>query len=618
MPGPRHADLSAATLDADVDLRSEHPRPQLYRPDWLCLNGEWHFQLDDADLAPVERMLARPLPERILVPFAPESERSGIGNTAFHEAVWYRRQIEVPDSWDQRHRVILHFQAVDHDATVWVNGIEAGRHRGGFTPFSFDITDLLAEGKGDLLVRARDHRHQVQARGKQATWAENTHAFYTRTTGIWQPVWLESVPALHALRPVFSIDADAATVDVRVPTSQYGRGEIEIDISDDDGIVASATAAIGRSLEPSVRLTIPRERLRRWSPQDPYLYGVRIRVHDSRTGTVDVADSYLGVRSIAIRGTEILLNDEALFQRLVLDQGYWPTTLMTAPSDADLVRDIVLGMAAGFNGARVHQKVAEERYLYHADRLGYLIWGEFADWGASGQGSDGNNQRPTASFVDQWGDAVVRDRNHPSIIGWCPLNETYQVWHDRLTTLDDVTRAMFRLTKQLDPSRPVIDASGYSHRVPETDVWDSHDYEQDPEAFRANHAGTAQGRPHTNAHADGRPYSIPYAGQPYMVSEFGGIWWNAQAAHAASGEARDSSWGYGGRIANEEQFYERFEGLVNVLATNPAMFGYCYTQLTDVFQEQNGIFGFDRTEKLDVDRIRSIQLSALERRAAGH
>ena len=289
---------------------------------------------------------------------------------------------------------------------------------------------------------------------------------------------------------------------------------------------------------------------------------------------------------------------------------------MTAPTDADLVRDIELGLRAGFNGARLHQKVFEERYLYHADRLGYLVWGEFGDWGCE-TGVRDDNQRPDASYVAQWLEALERDHSHPSIVGWCPLNETYQHLHDRITQLDDVTRAMFLATKQADPSRPVIDASGYAHRVLETDVYDSHCYEQDPEAFARTMAGLAEDRPYVNTGPDGRPWSLPYRGQPYFCSEFGGIWWDAEAAATAAGDETGSSWGYGERPRTVEEFITRFTGLVDVLLDDPDMFGYCYTQLTDVFQERNGVYGFDRSDKFDTAVLARVQRRPAASETAG-
>ncbi|MFC7102371.1 hypothetical protein ACFQQB_19110 [Nonomuraea rubra] len=313
-------------------------------------------------------------------------------------------------------------------------------------------------------------------------------------------------------------------------------------------------------------------------------------------------DSYAGLRSIAIDGKRVLVNGRPVFQRLVLDQGYYPDGLMTAPSDAALLRDIELSVAAGFNGARLHQKVFEERFLYHADRLGYLVWGEFGDWGAF----DGREQHPTASFVTQWLEVLERDYSHPSIIGWCPLNETTQMINDQVTQLDDVTRGLFLATKLADPTRPVIDASGYSHRVPETDVYDSHNYEQEPAAFAGQLSGLGKDQPYVNTAGD-RPISVPYRGQPYFVSEYGGIWWNPELAGTEQDAARVGSWGYGQRVRDEEEFHARFAGLTGVLLDDPDMFGYCYTQLTDVFQEENGIYRFDRTTKLDVGRVRAVQ-----------
>jgi hypothetical protein len=290
---------------------------------------------------------------------------------------------------------------------------------------------------------------------------------------------------------------------------------------------------------------------------------------------------------------------------------------MTAPTDEDLVQDIRLAQAAGFNGARLHQKVFEERFLYHADRMGYLVWAEFADWGVSGFGPPEDHQRTGASMVAQWLEVVDRDLSHPSIVGWCPLNETWQLAQDHITDLDDATRGMFLASKLADPSRPVLDASGYAHRVRESDVYDSHNYEQDPAAFRRQVGGLVAGKPYTNTH-EGRPVSVPYGGQPYFVSEFGGIWWNADLADSGAGDDMAASWGYGSRVRDEEEFYARFAGLVAVLLDDPEMFGACYTQLTDVLQEHNGLYRFDRTPKFDTARIREVlrRPAAIERAAA--
>lgn len=600
-----------ATSDPGITAvpRAEYPRPQFVRRDWLCLNGVWQFETDQGDSGRERGLCERPLASQITVPFCPESELSGVGETDFLEAVWYRRTVRLPEEWAGR-RVLLHFQAVDHDTTVWVNGVEVVRHRGGFTPFSADLGGVAAPGEeAVIVVRARDTRHAVQARGKQATWYANTDCNYTRTTGIWQTVWIEPVPDVHLRRPRITPDLAGSRFHLELPLSANRRGHrVRAVLTDATGEVTRAESRADLDLAPRLDLHVPADRLRPWSPEDPHLYGLTLELLDAEGSVVDSAESYAGLRSIAIDGRAVLLNGNPVFQRLVLDQGWYPDGLMTAPSEEALIHDIELGMRAGFNGARLHQKVFEERYLYHADRLGYLVWGEFGDWGSSGQGRDGDNQQPTASYVAQWLEAVERDYSHPSIIGWCPLNETHQLLHDRITQLDDVTRAMFLATKTADSTRPVIDASGYSHRVAETDIWDSHSYEQDPQAFAAEQAGLAEGRPFANERGPGMPFSLPYRGQPYFVSEFGGIWWDPQTAAEAAANDTAASWGYGARPRTEEEWQQRFEGLTGVLLGDPHMFGYCYTQLTDVFQEQNGVYRFDRSDKLDVDRVRAAQL----------
>ncbi|ROS41421.1 glycoside hydrolase family 2 protein [Amycolatopsis thermoflava] len=597
--------------------RAEYPRPQFVRPDWLCLNGNWQFEVDRADSGLERGLTERELTGEIVVPFCPESELSGVEDVDFMEAVWYRRTVLVPADWRGR-KVLLHFQAVDHDATVWVNGHEVARHRGGWTPFTADLSDVVAPGKdATIVVRARDPRTGPQARGKQSERYENYTAYYTRTTGIWQTVWLEPVPESHLLRPRITPELATSSFTVEARVSGPKRGlVVRARLSDSSGELASATARVDLDFTTRVELPVPAGRRRLWCPEDPALYDITIELVDGDGRLIDSAQSYAGLRGIAIDDKAVLLNGRPVFQRLVLDQGYYPDGLMTAPSEKALVKDIELAMSAGFNGARLHQKVFEERFLYHCDRLGYLVWGEFGDWGAY-TGAAVDCQQPTASFTTQWLEVLERDHSHPSIVGWCPLNETLQTMHDRITVLDDVTRGMFLATKAADRSRPVIDASGYSHRMLETDVYDSHNYEQDPAKFAEAMAGIGMNRPFVNGESDlplprhlpDGPWSVPYGGQPYFCSEFGGIWWNSDS------EPGEDSWGYGEAPRSLEEFYRRFEGLVSVLLDNMYMFGYCYTQLTDVFQEQNGLFRFDRSAKFDVARIRAAQsaVAAIEK-----
>ncbi|ANY09289.1 glycoside hydrolase family 2 protein [Pseudonocardia sp. HH130630-07] len=609
--------------DADVP-RAEYPRPSMRRPDWTCLNGTWEFEVDAADSGLERGLTERPLDGSIVVPFAPESRLSGVGRTDFMPAVWYRRRFTVPQEWAGR-RTLLHFGAVDHEATVWVDGERAGSHLGGFAPFTVDLG--RRSGTVEIVVRARDPRSGPQARGKQSTRYDNYECLYTRTTGIWQTVWAEPVPDVSLGRPRITPDLAGESFHVEQPLRRAaGRhapslagAHLRVTVSDAAGVVGTGRVRADLDLAPRVTVRLPADRVRTWSPADPHLYAVRVELLGPADRVLDAVDGDAGLRSVTIDGNAVLLNGEPVFLRLVLDQGYYPDGLMTAPSDDALRADIELAMAAGFNGARLHEKVFEERFLHHADRLGYLVWGEFGDWGAVAEGTvaDGEYQRPTTNFVTQWLEVLERDYSHPSVIGWCGLNETHQPIGDHRQVLDDVTRAMFLAAKAMDTSRPVLDASGYSHRVPESDVWDSHNYTQDPAAFAEAMSGLAQDRPDTNRGGDGARWSLPYGGQPWFCSEFGGIWWrpDADATRDGSRDA-DSSWGYGEAPRSEEEFHHRFAGLTAVLLDDPLMFGYCYTQLTDVFQEQNGIYSFDRSEKLDVARIRDAQRrpAACERR----
>ncbi|MEK7474727.1 MAG: sugar-binding domain-containing protein [Candidatus Coatesbacteria bacterium] len=599
-----------ATTPTDVP-RSQYPRPQFVRADWLCLNGEWGFEIDQGDTGRERGLVDRKLAGRITVPFCPESALSGVGNPDFMAAVWYRREVAIPGAWGHRH-VLLHFQAVDYDATVWVNGRETARHRGGFTPFTVDLTGLAEPGTtATIVVRARDYRDAPQPRGKQSPKYENFSCLYTRTTGIWQTVWMEPVPDRRLLRPRITPDAGNGMIRIEAPIAGDRAGlALFAELSDRGGVVCSATCPVG-DFSPRLDLAIPEDRRRLWAPGDPHLYDLAIELRDGKGATVDRATGYAGLRSITIDGPAVRINGKPVFQRLVLDQGYYPDGILTAPTDAALVRDIELSLEAGFNGARLHQKVFEERFLFHADRLGYLVWGEFPDWGCSGQGPGHDHQRPGPDYITQWLEVLERDYSHPAIIGWCPLNETWQAYGDRIRALDDVTRGMFLATKAMDLTRPVLDTSGYAHRVPESDVYDSHDYEQDPARFKATHEPLREGKPFVNGDPKD-PQSVPWRGQPYFVSEFGGIWWNPDA------KPGEDSWGYGGRPTSVEEFHARFAGLVDALLDNPKMFAYCYTQLTDVYQEQNGIFRFDRAPKFDLERIRKVQqrAAAIEREGA--
>lgn len=560
--------------------RSEYPRPQLVRESWINLNGKWMFEIDQGKSGR-ERGLAesRELAGSILVPFCPESALSGVGHTDFMSAVWYKRAFELPASW-KGGRVLLHFGAVDYAAEAWVNGISAGRHEGGYSSFSFDITKCLRAGSNLLTVCAEDDvRSGRQPRGKQSDRFGSYGCLYTRTTGIWQTVWLERVPEIHIASLRITPDARNGCVSAEALFNEHiAGGNISARVSLGGKAVAEKYAAVsGRRAQLHIELPAPRL----WSPDDPCLYDLSLELSPDGSEP-DRVLSYFGLRDVSWGGGAMHLNGKPLFQRLILDQGFYPSGIYTAPTDEELKNDILLGKAMGFNGARLHQKMFEERYLYWADRLGYLVWGEHASWGLDISGPEGLKR-----FLPEWAETLGRDYSHPCIVGWCPFNETHPGQDDA------VLEQVYTVTKQLDRTRPVIDTSGYVHT--ETDIYDVHDYSQDVEGFASRYEELAHGEVHQNF--AGREQ--PYRGQPYFVSEFGGIWWNPDRQDEAA-------WGYGERPASEEEFLRRFEGMVNALLGNPKVCAFCYTQLTDVEQEVNGLYTYDRKPKFDAGTIRRI------------
>ena len=590
--------------------RSEYPRPQFVRDQWLCLNGEWQFEIDHGDSGLERGLRDRELDQRILVPFCPESALSGVEHIDFMAAVWYRREVAIPADW-QGKDVLLHFQAVDYDATVWVNGQEVARHRGGFAPISCDLAGIVAAGEtATIVVRARDDHRASIPKGKQSNRYDRYGCHYTRTTGIWQTVWMEPVPKVRLLRPRITPDLAHNSFHVVQPLTNTRPGYRLQAVLQWEGLeIAREDVVADVDFTPQVELSVPADMVNLWSPGEGNLYDIELALVNAAGEVVDRAVTYAGLRSVTIEGKKVLVNGESVFQRLVLDQGYYADGILTAPSDEALVKDIELSMAVGFNGARLHQKVFEERFLYHADRLGYLVWGEFADWHAAGSDRVGGYAKGMGSALTQWLEVLARDVSHPAIVGWCPLNETHCRIGDRIETHDDLMLGMFLATKAMDPTRPALDTSGYSHRVPQSDIYDCHDYSQDPEALRKNQAPLAEDKPYRN---DSHTIeSIAYRGQPFFVSEFGGTWWNPEAAK----EGRGASWGYGDRPTTIEEFYARFDALCGVLLDDPDMFGYCYTQITDVFQEQNGVFFFDRSAKFDAARLHASQtrVAAIEK-----
>jgi beta-galactosidase/beta-glucuronidase len=577
--------------------RPEHPKPQFKREAWINLNGQWDFVTDHEVVGIKENWQNNQskFDKKITVPFCVESKLSGIGHTDFIKAVWYHRTFDLPKNWKDK-RVFLHFGGVDYECLAWVNGKAVGRHYGGSVSFALEITDAVKKGENDLVVYAYDDvQSEVQPSGKQSTRRESYGVHYTRVTGIWQTVWLEARPKsfLESVRIVPDLDNNRF---ILTPTvNNYQRGlEFRATLLTPKGKkVASSrsSAESGSSVVLNVRKPRP------WGLDDPYLYDLRLELMD-KGKVIDSVKSYAGLRKFHIEGNLCYLNNKPIFQRLVLDQGFYPDGIWTARSDAALKADIEMSMAVGFNGARLHQKVFEERFHYWADKLGYLTWGEFADWGRVH--SFGNPQG-VLNLEREWRDVVLRDRNHPSIVAWTPLNETSGAARNNYEAYSRSVKSIVALTRAIDPTRPINDASGYVHV--ETDIFTVHDYDQNPETFRERYAAVSPDSPE-DAFVCVRERSVLYEGQPYIVDEYGGTFWTKDHVnHPKKAGKRRNSWGYG---KTREQVEDRIKALTDILLNHPNIVGFTYTQLTDVEQEVNGVYTYDRKPKFDIKRLKSI------------
>ncbi len=568
--------------------RTEHPKPQFMRENWLNLNGIWQFEKDPS-VSGDKRGYANPditFSQKINVPFCMESKLSGIGDTDFSNSVWYKRDIEITED-NLENLVFLHFGAVDYEAILYINGQYVGNHKGGYVSFKFDITKYLVVGKNTITLNAKDDsRDRLIPSGKQSALYESYWCYYTRTTGIWQTVWLEFVPKNHIKNVKYYTDINKATVTINA--NLEGEGDFTAKAFYNNKEVGSATT-FSQGGNVSVQISLSEKHL--WEVGCGRLYDLELSYGQ------DKVKSYFGLRSLRISGRKFLINEKSVFQRLVLDQGFYPDGIYTAPSDDELIADIDRSLAMGFNGARLHEKVFEERFLYHADRKGYIVWGEHANWGLDHSYADSIH-----GFLPEWLEILERDFNHPSIVGWCPFNETW-LQNDRKQS-DDVIKNIYLVTKAFDNTRPCIDSSGGIHVM--TDIMDDHKYEQDVQKFKEYYSkikidGTFPDRfekHHKQFHR---------TDLPFFCSEYGGIAWHSDIeTELLSDNNEKTAWGYGNAPKTKQEFIERLKGLTDVLLDDDSMFGFCYTQLTDVEQEINGLYTYDRKPKFDPEIIHSI------------
>lgn len=579
--------------------RPDYPRPQFVRQDWLNLNGTWDFRFDDANEGEAKRWFETFSGDlSIEVPFAYETKASGIADETAHQYVWYRRTFEVPA--EQRDKqVLLHFQGVDYLAKVWVNGAYVGSHEGAYAAFSFDVTSFLKHGEAnEVVVRAEDTESGTQPRGKQRWRKENFGCWYVQTTGIWQTVWLEYVDANHVqnVKITPDVDANAVRFDYRVASASSAEPlRLTTAISMEGVLIKETTQLIDRPVfSATVDLVSEKRewRVEYWSPHNPKLYEVEFVLRQGDR-VVDRVNSYFGLRKISIVNGKIMMNYDQLYQRLILDQGYWAESHLTPPSEEAIIADIDAIMAMGYNGVRKHQKIEDARFLYWCDVKGLLVWSEAA-------ATYEFNDEAVDRFTREWLEIVQQQYNHPSIITWVPFNESWgigNVFADKRQ--QQFTEAIYHLTKAIDPMRPVIVNDGWEHTV--SDILTLHDYEESGEKFLARYRNLDGIAGNELAFNNGRfamAQGYAYRGQPIIISEFGGIAFR-----------NEKGWGYGNQVEGEEAFVARFRSITQAIKDTDGVCGYCYTQVSDVQQEVNGLLTEDRQPKIPLETIRAINLA---------
>jgi beta-galactosidase/beta-glucuronidase len=576
---------------SETQPRPEYPRPQFERAEWKNLNGTWTYQFDFGKSGMEDQLFqSKGFKDNITIPFCPESSLSGVNHKDFIPAMWYHRTLDIPESWNGK-RIILHFGGIDYRSTIFIDGKQVAEHFGGAASFSVDITNNVKAGSSaDLTIYVQDDvRSQLQPGGKQSRRLHSYECFYTRVTGIWSTVWLEPVAkgGLKSCRVTPDLDGSQFIFEP-VFYDPGTASTIEVTVKDGSKTVFKGSAAASASTFIAAHIN----KVKTWSPESPFLYDMTYTVRDNKGNVIDEVKSYAGMRKVEIRDKTFYLNNKPYYQRLVLDQGYYPDGEWTAPTDEQLKHDIQLAKEAGFNGARLHQKVFEQRYFYWADKLGYLTWGESPSWEM-----DWTNQIAARNMITEWEECLERDYNEPSIVAWSPLNET---WKDDVDNQRArLTNDLYFTTKRMDRTRPVVAVSGGYH-AGNTDIYAEHTYVQDPvELYKQ-----------LELKPDGQPYiqheqSAPYKGEAYMIDEFGGIRWvkKMQSAEVAS---EQQFWGYGKDPQSLDEYYKRLEEQVNVILSLDHITGFCYTQFVDVELEKNGIYTYDRDKKFDMKRIHSI------------
>ena len=587
--------------------RPEHPRPDFVRETFCNLNGVWQFAFDDADEGVAAGWMnpGVKLPLQITVPFAYQTKASGLGPTdEIHPVIWYRRAFTVPAEM-QGKRVLLRFGAVDFECTVYVNGKQVGGHKGGYTPFAIDITKALVEGENDLCLRVQDDPDCTQPRGKQYWDRGLMGCWYTPVSGIWQTVYMEAVGdyGMKFIHVTPDYDRHMFTAEIALDKRPQESLEIELTLSFEGKVKRVVKANVeDRSIRVPVDMIVKGDLdpVKVWAPGSPNLYDLKVRL--LRNGeAVDCVDTYFGMRKIERREGRIYLNNSPLYQKLILDQGYWPDTNITPPSDEAIKLDLQYTLDFGYNGARKHQKLEDPRYYYWADKMGVLVWGELPspyDYTAE----------TVRNLADTMMEFIERDFNHPSIITWVPLNESWgvrQIYTDKRQQA--AGRMLYHLTKAADGTRLCSSNDGWEQVT--TDICGLHDYADTKELIANHFADRKEIETHT---CDWRPCYAdsekPTGEEAFLVTEYGGIAFQNIGIQGEMGGMQ--TWGYHGKVTDEEAFFARFKGVTDGVREIPYCQGYCYTQLTDVMQEINGLLSPEREPKMNVERVREINQNA--------
>ena len=588
--------------------KKDYPRPQFVRDNWVNLNGTWDFGFDDANQGEKEKWYEKfPGELKIEVPFTYETKLSGIQDERRHDNIWYHKTITVDASKLTDNRLLIHFEGSDFHTKLWVNGAYAGDHKGGYARFSFDITELVKDGENELTVKVEDSFDTQQPRGKQRWIDENFGCWYVQTTGIWKTVWTEYVPDIRLdyvkMTPNLHDMALEIEYQIDAPESAMAGENLMVVATVTFGdILISKTMTVMTSDHTKTKIDVFHKTngqancsmewgVRTWSPESPDLYDITFEVV-SDGKILDTVGSYFAMREIRIDGSNILLNGHPLYQRLILDQGYWKDSHLTPPSEEALIEDIDKIHALGYNGLRKHQKIEDERFLYWCDVKGMLVWSEMA---AAYEYSD----KAVEEFTREWTEIVRQNYNHPCIITWTPVNESWGVSQVETDPMQQhFTEMLYHLTKSMDRYRPVIVNDGWEHTI--SDIITLHDYEEVGETFYKRYMEFKEQILTTEVYHSSSKSALAngfaYKGQPIIISEYGGIAFNND----------DSGWGYGNKVNTKEDFIRRFDEITTAVKEVPYCCGFCYTQVSDVQQEINGLMDMDRNFKVDPAVIKEI------------